>query len=99
MHNKPFIFLESNEVVSFYNIKRFLEKLQYVHQEILGDYGALIHVFVPKEKIDSQILQANLYKNFSLPLLHSILSNRYFYRKIKQVRVIGYVILRLVLLI
>ncbi|EAJ5474951.1 FkbM family methyltransferase [Campylobacter jejuni] len=93
LRNKPFIFLESNEVVSFYNIKRFLEKLQYVHQEILGDYGALIHIFVPKEKVNNQILQTNLYKNFSLPLLHSILGNRYFYRKIEQVRNITYAVL------
>lgn len=93
--DKPDIFLESNEILHFFGVKNFLENLGYIHQNIIGEFGALIHIFTHESKINKEILEQNLLKNFSLPFLHSILSNRYFYRKIKQVRNIAYGVLGL----
>lgn len=57
-----------------------------------------MHIFVHKDKANKELLWENLFNNFSLVLINSILNVRFFYHKIKQVRILVCVGLGLVLI-
>ena len=96
--NKPTLYLEANQPMELYHIKQFLEKLGYIYYNLQGQHGAYVHIFVYKNIINKELLKENFFNNFGLVLLNSVFSNRFFYRKIKQVRILVCVGLGLVLI-
>lgn len=76
--NKPTLYLEANQPMELYHIKQFLEKLDYVYCNLQGVPQGFIHIFIHKDKANKELLQENLFNNFSLVLINSILNVRFF---------------------
>ena len=88
LKDKPLIYFEANDYAHLPPIKKYLENLGYIYENLLGDFGAWMHVFVYKDKADKELLRINSYTNSSLAYFNTLLQSRYLWRKVKQLRIL-----------